>query len=228
MLGLSISAIGLRPITECLTIYNTIKNPLNLKFLELAVGSNCRVDLDYKTPLIIHDSCLYKGHNRLDFSLFNKDSWRTYKLFIEGNDVLCFTVHAPLIKEGDKREVEKLLAELQFFLNIPVYVEGMAGKKYWSHSVDTLLDWPMLLDVSHVYIWNKGDALKTRDMCLSLIDKGKVNALHLSHNLGRKDDHLLIPQDVWFNEYIEEWSKVFTVTYESLPEKYSKFKRVDQ
>ncbi len=60
MKGLSITAIGMRNITDCFNIFHTLKQPLKLDFLELAIGSNCDINFDYQDiPLVLHDSCLY-------------------------------------------------------------------------------------------------------------------------------------------------------------------------
>ena len=59
MLGLSITAIGLRPFAECVDIFQKLQEPLQLDFLELAIGSNCCTDFDYSgITLILHDPCL--------------------------------------------------------------------------------------------------------------------------------------------------------------------------
>ena len=47
MLGLSISAIGMRPIAECLELFDLFSPSLQLEYLELAIGSNCHIDYSY-------------------------------------------------------------------------------------------------------------------------------------------------------------------------------------
>jgi hypothetical protein len=65
MLGLSISAIGMRPIDKCLEIFELFTPSLELEYLELAIGSNCRIDYSYPNiPLILHDSYLYDKNHR--------------------------------------------------------------------------------------------------------------------------------------------------------------------
>ena len=99
MKGLSITAIGLRQINECLNIFHTLRHPLNLDYLELAIGSKCDVELNYDNiPLIIHDSCLYKHHYRCKLNPLQPSTWYSYTEFINNHHVLAVSIHPPLKK----------------------------------------------------------------------------------------------------------------------------------
>jgi hypothetical protein len=53
--GLSCTAVGMRPLGDVLDIADTLRQPLELSFLELAVGVTCHVDDDYRDwPLVLH------------------------------------------------------------------------------------------------------------------------------------------------------------------------------
>jgi hypothetical protein len=55
-----------------------------------------------------------------------------------------------------------------------------------------------------------------------------IGSIHLSHNQGYADTHDLIPADVWFNEFIADWSDRYLVNYESLPIDFSRYQRLDK
>ncbi|WP_052055492.1 hypothetical protein [Myxosarcina sp. GI1] len=82
--------------------------------------------------------------------------------------------------------------------------------------------------MSHVNIWHGGNSQATRETCLNLINSGSVGAIHLSHNKGKADTHDLIPEEIWFNEYLAEWNQNYYLTYESLPIEYRVYERLDK
>ena len=45
------------------------------------------------------------------------------------------------------------------------------------------------------------------------LQKNSVGAIHLSHNQGKADTHDLIPQEIWFNDYLSEWNQNYYLTY---------------
>lgn len=219
MLGLSISAIGIRPIEECIEIFDLFIPSLQLEYLELAIGSNCRIDFDYPNiPLILHDSCLYEKNHRQLLKLSKPETWSVYADFIQQHqNVAAFAIHAPRRWECTQRELERSLIDLQQVLQIPVAVEVMPTKDYWCSSLDSLVDFPLLLDVSHVLIWHQGNFQQTENTCENLLAAHEIIEIHLSHNQGVADTHDLIPVDIWFDRYISEWNERYFVTYESLP-----------
>ena len=92
MLGLSITAIGLRPFRECLSIFKKLQQPMQLDFLELAIGSSCSTDFDYSgIPLILHDSCLYEDGIRKRLNLLHP---KTLKVGIYTRNSLLITMYA--------------------------------------------------------------------------------------------------------------------------------------
>jgi hypothetical protein len=219
MLGLSISAIGIRPIAECVEIFETFKPKLQLEYLELAIGSNCRIDYSYPSvPLILHDSCLYDRNRRQLLKISQPETWLVYADFIQQHqNVVAVAIHAPRRWECSHSELERSLIDLQQVLQVPVAVEVMPTSDYWCSSLDSLVDFPLLLDVSHVLIWQQGNWQETEDICQSLLRSHNVIEIHLSHNKGVADTHDLIPEGVWFDRYIAEWRDRYFVTYESLP-----------
>jgi hypothetical protein len=229
MLGLSITAIGLRPINECLNIFQTLQKPMELDFLELAIGSPCSVDFDYSSiPLILHDSCFYKDGNRRKLDLLQTKTWQVYAEFIAGHNVRVISLHPPRRNECTKQELEAALSNLEEELNIPVYVEVMPTKDYWCSSLETLVNRPLLVDVSHILIWHQGDRDLTQQTCLSILNSMPVGEIHLSHNNGQADTHDLIPTEIWFAAFIEKWSENYWVTYESLPSEHLVYQRLDK
>ncbi|MBE9010965.1 hypothetical protein IQ250_12175 [Pseudanabaenaceae cyanobacterium LEGE 13415] len=227
MLGLSITAIGLRPLSDCLTIFDQLRQPLQLDFLELAIGSPCEMDANYpNVPLILHDSCLYRNGFRCRLMLNQPRSWKPYAEFVETHEVAALTLHAPLRKDYEQSQLEDALKALEQTVQVPVYVEVMPSPEYWCSSVDTLVQHPLLLDVSHVLIWHQGDRVRTERTCLEMLDR--VKAIHLSHNNGRADAHDLIPMQIWFASYLDDWKNRYFVTYESLPETQAVYERLDK
>jgi hypothetical protein len=219
MLGLSISAIGIRPIEECSELFDLFTPSLQLEYLELAIGSNCRIDFDYPNiPLILHDSCLYEKNHRQLLKLSKPETWSIYADFIQQNQhVLAVSIHAPHRWEFTRSELERSLLDLQQVLQVPVAVEVMPADDYWCSSLDSLVNFPLLLDVSHVLIWQQGNYQATENTCRELLKSYQIIEIHLSHNQGIADTHDLIPVDVWFEQYISEWRDRYFVTYESLP-----------
>ncbi len=229
MKGLSITAIGLRSLTECLDIYQTLKSPLKLDYLELAIGSKCEINSDYQSiPLILHDSCLCHRHMRHRLDPLQPRTWKVYSDFISSNNVLALSLHPPLKSYCAQKELEIAMKQMQQSLQVPVYLEVMPNPEYWCSSKQDLIDFPLLLDVSHINIWHQGNETATQENCLTLLDSFTVGAIHLSHNQGQADTHDLIPNNVWFNNYVTEWSDRYFLTYESLPHDYAAYERLDK
>ena len=229
MLGLSITAIGLRPFAECVDIFQKLQKPLQLDFLELAIGSNCSTDFDYSgIPLILHDSCLYQDGIRKRLNLLRPQSWNVYAEFAAKNDVRGLSLHPPRRNDCTLKELETALSRLEKVIKIPVYIEVMPTKDYWCSSLETLVNHPLLIDVSHILIWYKGDIKLTQQTCFKLLNSNQVGEIHLSHNQGKADTHDLIPMDIWFNDLIEEWKQNYFVTFESLPMNFSEYERLDK
>ena len=229
MKGLSITAIGLRGFDECMDIFHTLKSPLKLDYLELAIGSKCEIDRDYPDiPLVLHDSCLYEDYFRCTLDSLQPRTWKAYAEFISNQNVLAVSLHPPLKRYCSQKELEVALNKMQQTLQVPVYLEVMPSAEYWCSSYQTLVDFPLLLDVSHVNIWHQGNEMKTQETCLTLLNSYSVEAIHLSHNQGKADTHDLIPNNVWFNNYLQKWSDDYLVTYESLPIDYAAYERLDK
>lgn len=237
MLGLSITAIGLRPMSDCLTIFEELRQPLQLDFLELAIGSPCNTDYDYpNVPIILHDSCLYHNGFRRRLLLNEPRSWKVYADFAATHNVAALSLHAPLRKDCDRTQLESSLRALEQTVQVPVLVEVMPSPEYWCSSLETLVDHSLLLDVSHVLIWHQGDQAMTQETCLGLMEcdpsgvcgARRVGAIHLSHNNGYADAHDLIPSEIWFLPYLSEWKQKYFVTYESLPEAQVDYQRLDK
>ena len=229
MKGLSITAIGVRTFDECWDIYHTLKPTLKLDYLELAIGSKCEIDRDYQNiPLILHDSCLYDLYFRYKLNPLQPRTWKAYAEFIDNHNVLAVSLHPPLKRYCTQKELEVATIEMQKMLQVPVYLEIMPSAEYWCSSIQTLIDFPLLLDVSHVNIWHQGNEIASRKTCLELLNSFSVGAIHLSHNQGKADTHDLIPHNIWFNNYLEEWSDRYLLTYESLPVDYATYQRLDK
>ncbi len=229
MKGLSITAIGLRGFDECMDIFHTLKLPLKLDYLELAIGSKCEIDRDYPDiPLILHDSCLYDRYFRYKLDPLQPSSWKTYADFTTSHKVLAVSLHPPLRSHCSQKELEVAMIKMQKALQVPVYLEVMPSDKYWCSSIQTLIDFPLLLDVSHVNIWYQSNTTATKETCLNLLNSDSVGAIHLSHNAGKADTHDLIPNNIWFNNYLQKWSDDYLVTYESLPIDYAAYERLDK
>jgi hypothetical protein len=230
MIGLSTTAIGLRPTNACMEIFQALQVPLQLDFLELAIGTSCPIDYAYpEVPLLLHDACLYSPEGmRLRLDLRRPRTWTAYAEFVAQHEILAASIHAPLQKDMTRSELEQALKQCQEALQIPVYLEVMPAPEYWCSSQETLVEHPLLLDVSHVLIWYGGDQAQTQMACDRLIKSGQVKALHLSHNNGKADAHDLIPVDVWFYDRIADWSQNYLVTYESLPIGYAQYERLDK
>ncbi len=229
MLGLSLTAIGLRPLPTCLEIFQQLRQPLELEFLELAIGSVCPIDFDYPdVPLVLHDHCLYDRGMRCRLDPLRPKTWNLYKVFIETHSVLAISLHPPLKRLVDWMSLERSLQQMQQALGVPVYLEVMPSPEYWCSSEADLLDFPLLLDVSHLLIWHDGDEDTTRQTCDRLLKNYDVGAIHLSHNDGKFDRHDLIPEQVWFTSHLADWQQHYLVTYESLPIGQQQFERMDR
>ena len=240
MFGLSATAIGLRSPAQAVAIFEALRGPLELGFYELAIGVINDVDAPYPdVPLVLHDNCLYRGRERLrlrpehGFGLPPEAHLRAYLDFIERHNVLCVHVHAGRRDAGTLAEQERYLRRLQARLPVPLYVEVMptsrlAAPQFWASDPQSLPDWPLLLDVSHVKVWCGGDAERTCETVLHLLQHHSVAQLHLSDNDGREDSHDLVPADVWFAPYLADWSRRYPCTWESLPVAYAQYERLDR
>lgn len=230
MLGLSTTAIGGRSFTECLSIYQTLKQPMSLDYLELAIGCEVEVDeVPADLPVILHDSCLYHKGRRLLISPFDRTNWLIYRDFCLCHKVLAFSIHPP---KWGKATPEALLTNswlMEKHLGVHVYLEVMpddnwyTGPGYWKQLTKLTMLPVLLADISHINLWTGG--IGTEEVALEVIKYS--NLIHLSHNNGKVDSHDLIPEDIWFNHYIPTWYRKL-VTYESLPEKYAEYERLDK
>jgi hypothetical protein len=229
MLGLSLTAIGLRSLPDCLQIFQTLQPEMGLDFLELAIGSPCPIDFPYPNlPLVLHDHCLYDRGIRRRLDPLRPKTWNLYAQFIATHPVQAVSIHPPLQRTCDRPTLEKSLQQMQQALGVPVYLEVMPAPEYWCSDEQTLLDFPLLLDVSHILIWHRGDLIATAQTCDRILQTHTVGAIHLSHNDGQADRHDLIPTDIWFADRLPTWSQKYLVTYESLPIAQAQFERLDK
>lgn len=236
MITLSCTAIGLRPIDECLSIYLNLQDSLNIRGLELAVG--CLVDINYKfesnLSIYLHDKCLYKLDKgikkRLDF--LNPNTHDDIAYFVSKNNVKAISYHGQPKEQMSLKEFDAAIKLLSFNLNIPVWVETMINNTYHYGDFDSLSkgEHNLLIDISHINLWTKGDHVLTERIVLNLLNiyGSSVKQIHLSHNNGKKDSHELIPTDIWFKKYLETWASKYIVTYESLPIEYAEYERLDK
>lgn len=228
MIALSLTAIGLRPLRECLAIVDEVGVALAVDAIELAIGVECPVDADYgERRLVLHDSCLWTADGRRRLDPLQPRTWDTYRRFVDTHRVVSVGVHAPHRSRCTAPQLRDALRSLQDALGVPVAVEVMPEPQRWCSSIDTLVDHPILLDVSHVLIWARGDERTAQAMCGQLMDRQEVREFHLSHNDGRRDSHDLIPAGVWFEPLIEQWAEGAVVTYESLPAGMGAHERLD-
>ncbi len=234
MKGLSVTAIGARPLEDCLNIFETLKEPLELDFLELAVGSRCDLSkIPKNIPLVIHHRCLFDGLYKLPFSLGQPKTWEAYKQRLSDRKVELVSVHPPIKKEITFDDLKRNRENLESLLGFPVCLEVMPNDSYWLSEEDfratpgRLSDIPILLDISHVNIWARGCAAIAKEWTAKLLPQAL--AVHLTHNNGRRDSHDLIPSTIWFNDHIDKWeSQGLILTYESLPEVSAEYERLDK
>jgi len=234
MIGLSLTAIGQRALPECLEIYEALKGQLALDFIELAVGTRCDLSLiPTDIPLFLHDRCLYEGAHKLPFALAAPESWEGYRQRIASRDVRLLSVHPPLRSEMSLDGIRRNRDALESLLGIPVCLEVMPSPHYWLSAEDfrdqpdALTDIPLLLDISHINLWARGHEAEVRRWVEQLLPQ--AIAIHLSHNNGRSDSHDLIPAGIWFAESVAEWhARRLFITYESLPEAFGKYERMDK
>ena len=226
MIGLSITAIGQRPIKECIEIYYQLQQSLGLDYLELAIGSNCELNqIPEDIPLVIHNRCLFQNGKRLPFSLIQPETWADYRNSLRDRPVLALSLHPFKLHEAFQEQVLAQRQALEQYMEIPVLLEVMPSPAYWL-SQDNLLDVPLLLDLSHINIWHKGDFKRVEETCKVLLPRAQ--AVHISHNDGRTDSHDLIPNGMWFDRLINSWAATKLVTYESLPQAWGKYERLDK
>jgi hypothetical protein len=231
--GLSLTAIGMRPLRDALAIADQLRAPLGLDFLELGIGVSCHVNDDYGTwPLVLHDSCLSAGNPdrslRCHFDLLDTATWPVYRAFVASHQVEAMSVHAPLRTRTSAAGLSDAVHRCSDYLGLPVMVEVMPEVGRWCSSAVTLVDVPLLVDVSHVHIWSCGDEVASLELVEFIIANHHVAGLHLSHNDGKSDSHDLIPEQVWFANRIDHWMKGRRVTLESLPTSLAEHRRLDQ
>jgi hypothetical protein len=234
MIGLSLTAIGQRTLPECLEIYEQLKGPLSLDFLELAVGTRCDLSLiPAAIPLALHDRCLYEGAHKLPFSLAAPETWEGYRQRLAGRDVRLFSVHPPRRSDITLEGIRRHRDALESLLGIPVCLEVMPSPHYWLCADDfrsqpaALSGIPLLLDLSHLNLWARGHEAEVRQWVEQLLPQ--ASAIHISHNDGHCDSHDLIPAGIWFEESVAQWhADGLSVTYESLPEAFGKYERMDK
>lgn len=227
MKGLSTTAIGLRSLPEALQIYGQLKGELDLNYLELAVGvKNDLAEIPHDIPLVIHDRALYEGHCRIPFSLMDRSTWPKYRELLRDRNVLGLSIHPPLKREASIDQVVEARQQLETFLGIPVALEVMPSPEYHLSRLEEIpLSLPILVDVSHVNIWAKNNTVDQQAQVYVLMSHCNTKMIHLSHNHGRRDSHDLIPEGIWFMK--QDWGDRL-VTYESLPESWRQFERLDK
>jgi hypothetical protein len=231
-LGLSCTAVGMRPLGDVLGIAETLREPLELSFLELAIGVNCHVDDEYGDwSLVLHDSCLSGGPIerpfRYRFDVLEPASWTPYRRFVDRHPVLAVSVHAPLRSRVDARGLVDMVRCCSEVLGVPVMLEVMPEPQRWCSSIHSLVSVPLLVDVSHMHIWSRGRAEETLRLTELVLASNDVAGLHLSHNDGRRDSHELIPEDVWFADHLDDWLPGRLATFESLPTPFRQYERLD-
>jgi hypothetical protein len=222
----------MRPLRDVLDIAATVRIPLELSYLELAIGVTCHVDDSYDDwALVLHDSCLSGGpfHRplRYRFDLLDPATWQPYRKFIVRHHVLAMSAHAPLRSRTNAPDFERMVAQCSESLGVPVMVEVMPEPQRWCSSVDSLAKVPLLLDLSHVHIWSIGNSNETLSLTEQILNQNDVGGLHLSHNDGRRDSHELIPEDVWFANHLDGWLSGRLATFESLPTIFREYERLD-
>jgi len=227
MIGLSTTAIGMRPLESAIEIYHELQAPLGLEYLELAIGTcNTLNKIPSEIPLVIHDRALYQGNQRLPFSMMEPDTWVDYRSIIQQRSVIAMSVHPPRLYEAQLEDIQTARTQLEDYLEIPVLLEVMPSDEYHNSKNSVIPTVPLLLDVSHINIWHQANVDAVRRTIDNLLPCAK--GIHLSHNNGVADSHELIPGEIWFNEFIEAWGQSLLITYESLPEAYRAFERLDK
>jgi hypothetical protein len=234
MYTLSCTAIGLRPIDECTDIYLNLQHDLNVRGLELAVGCLVNIEevFDENLSIYLHDKSLYKLDKgikrRLDF--LNPDTHDDIAYFVSRNKVKAISYHGQPKDYMSLKEFDAAIKLLSFNIDRPVWVETMINSNYHYGDFNSIGEHDLLIDISHINLWAKGNHTVTEEMVLSLLNiyGSRVKQIHLSHNNGRSDSHELIPTDIWFKKYLESWSSKYVVTYESLPIEYAEYERLDK
>jgi len=230
--GLSTTAIGHRSLAEALNIYKILKSQLNLHYLELAIGTLNLVNEIYPEPLVLHDSCLVdENGKKLRISIESTKNWEFYKKFIEHHQVLQIHVHSPLKNLIKKNTIYENLNKISDFFKIPVLLEVMPESKYHLSSVKSVNELnrvPIVLDISHVNIWAKGETSLTQKYTEAILPSARC--IHLSHNDGIHDLHNLIPRDHWCCNWLKTINSTenLLVTYESLPIQFAQYERKDK
>ena len=232
--GLSTTAIGHQNLSSALNIYQTLKDRLNLHYLELAIGTLNPInpaDCFYPEPLVLHDSCLVdENGKKLRISIESTKNWEFYKKFVENYKVLQMHIHSPN-QSIPKNVIYENLNKISDFLGIPVLLEVMPESKYHLSSVESVNELnfvPIVLDVSHVNIWANGEAFLTQKYAEAVLPS--TRCIHLSHNDGIHDLHDLIPKDHWCWNWLKTINSTenLLVTYESLPIQFAQYERKDK
>lgn len=227
MIGLSTTAIGMRPIEEAISIYRQLQEPLQLEYLELAIGTeNDLSKIPQDIPLVIHDRALYHNGKRLHFSLLETSTWKAYRELLKDRELLAISIHPPKLRESDVETVGFRRVAMELYFGCPVMLEVMPSPEYHNSRDSRVPNAPLLLDVSHINIWHQGDADQVERTVNELIPRAK--GIHLSHNNGRADSHDLIPEGIWFESKVGDWAQTHFVTYESLPAAWGQFERLDK
>jgi hypothetical protein len=232
-IGLSTTAVGGRPFSQCLQIYQELAPKLSLEFLELAIGSRAPIaEIPTDLPIIIHNDWIYSEQQvRLQADLMRDRNWETYKAIVKSHQVLAFSWHFPA--RSSKFTLEQILhrrVELEQYLERPFSLELMPTAKEFGNLQDwqsgTLKDVPLCVDLSHLNIWAKGNA----DLALTYTEELRPQAVswHVSCNNGYQDQHEVIPQYSWVARWLKQQTVKELITYEALPIKYAQYQRTDK
>lgn len=232
-IGLSTTAIGARPFSECLQIYRTLAPDLNLEFLELAIGSRAYInEIPTDLPLMIHNDWVYSPDRlRWQLSLDRDDNWEHYKALTRTHQVLGFSFHFP---KHDAMPLDRVLRrrqELEDYLERPFSLELMPDANWHGCAADfaagLLTGVPLCVDLSHLNIWAKNVSHLALRLTAQLIPQAV--SWHVSVNQGIDDSHDLIPCGHWVEETIESLKLTnVPITYEALPIKYATYERRDK
>jgi len=166
----------------------------------------------------------YDG-KRLPFLLLKPGTWTNYKRLLRDRVVFALSVHPPKIDEALAGDIIGCRQALEDYMQVPVVLEVMPSSNYWlSHN--SLIDVPLLLDISHINIWHRGVPAQVAATFAALLPQ--ASAIHVSHNNGRNDSRDLIPSGIWFENLIDTWAATMLITYESLPQAWGNYERLDK
>lgn len=233
MIGLSTTAIGGRGFEACLGIYQELKPKLNLEFLELAIGTRATITkVPTNLPIIIHNDWVYsEDQTRLQAKLMDDRHWDAYKAIVNSHQVLAFSWHFPT--RSSKLTLAQILrrrVELEQYLERPFSLELMPTANEFGNLQDwqsgDLAEVPLCVDLSHLNIWAKGNS----ELALTYTEQLRPQAVswHVSCNNGYQDQHEVIPEYSWVNQWLKQQSAADLITYEALPIKYAAHQRTDK